>query len=324
MRGSPTDTTVSVCIVNWNCRDLLRDCLASLLQQPQGISLEVIVVDNASTDGAADMAAASFPQVVLVRNSSNRGFACANNQAAALAQGRFLFFLNNDTVVPAGTLRRLADYCESHPEVGMVGPRLRDPSGRIQVSYRPLPTLSALLHRTLLLRATRLFQRSYRHYRRQAFDPNQSRPVETLMGAALFLPRRVFAQCGPWDEAFVFGAEDLQFSASVGRRFPLVFLPNVEIVHYGGVSTRQHFNYVSANQAVGLVRFLRNAGYSRPALIAYKLAVTLDTPVQLVSKLAQYWMRRLRERPEAARKSLNAWRGASHFLTRGLVPFWKA
>src|SRR5438876_720723 len=101
---------VSVCIANWNCRELLRACLESLQDQPQGVRLETIVVDNASQDGAAAMVARDFPDVILVRNSANVGFAKANNQAAGRARGRYLFFLNNDTVVPAGSLRRLVAF----------------------------------------------------------------------------------------------------------------------------------------------------------------------------------------------------------------------
>ena len=119
--GEPID--VSVCIANWNCKELLRGCLRSLLEQPQGVSVEVLVVDNASSDGSADLVAGEFPEVTLVRNGNNRGFAKANNQAAAKARGRFLFFLNNDTVAPPMTLRRLMDFAEAHPEIGMVGPR---------------------------------------------------------------------------------------------------------------------------------------------------------------------------------------------------------
>src|SRR4051812_22812263 len=132
---------VSVCIANWNCRDLLRACLESLHDQGQGVSLETIVVDNGSADGAADMVEREFPEVVLIRNPDNRGFSRANNQAAARARGRYLFFLNNDTVVPAGTLGLLVEYLKANPDVGMVGPRLRDAQGRFQVSYRQGPTL---------------------------------------------------------------------------------------------------------------------------------------------------------------------------------------
>src|SRR5436190_959416 len=149
----PETVDVSVCIANWNCAPLLRKCLRSLFDNPQGASFEAIVVDNGSTDGAAEMVAAEFPQVRLVRNAANRGYAVACNQAAALARGRFLFFVNNDTEIPAATLRRLLDHA-ANAEVGMIGPRLREPGGAVQISYRRRPTIRALLHKTSILRWT--------------------------------------------------------------------------------------------------------------------------------------------------------------------------
>jgi GT2 family glycosyltransferase len=313
-----------VCIANWNCRDLLRACLESLHDRPQGLSVETVVVDNASADGAADMVEREFPEVVLIRNATNVGFARANNQAARRARGRYLFFLNNDTVVPPGALRRLVDYADAHPEVGMVGPRLRDGQGRFQVSYRQRPNLATLLHRTSLLRWTGLLRGAYRSYRREDFDPHTTRPVEVLMGAAVLLPRARFFGCGGWDEDYAFGGEDLDLSLRVSREAQVVFLPEVEVTHYGRVSTRQHIGFASAQMMVGFARYLRKSGSSRAGLLLYKLAVTLDAPLQLGSKAAQYLWRRLRGRRKEAHKSLLACRGLAHFLLRGLPTFWRA
>jgi GT2 family glycosyltransferase len=322
LADGPVD--VSVCVANWNCRDLLYGCLESLHDRPQGVSVETVVVDNASADGAADMVAEEFPEVVLVRNAANLGFARANNQAARRARGRYLLFLNNDTVVPPGTLRKLFDYAEAHPEVGMLGPRLRDTEGRFQVSYRQRPTVGTLLHRTSLLRWTGLLRGAYRHYRRQEFDPTTTRAVDVLMGAAVLLPRERFFACGGWDEDFVFGGEDLDLSTRVNRAAAVVYLPEVEIIHYGRVSTRLHIGYASSQMITGFARYLRKTGCPRAALALYKLVVTLDAPVQFVGKGLQYLWRRLRGRHKAAEKSLLALKGFGHFLTRGLVPFWRA
>jgi GT2 family glycosyltransferase len=315
---------VSVCIANWNCREMLRACLESLHDRPQGVRLETIVADNASSDGAADMVEREFPEVVLQRNASNQGFARANNQAAQRARGRYLLFLNNDTVVPPGALRRLIEYAEAHPEVGIVGPRLRDGEGRTQVSYRLRPTVAMLLHRTNLLRWTGLLRGAYRRYRRDDFDPESTRSVEVLMGAAMLLPRRVFFECGGWDEEFTFGGEDMELSVRIGRRHALVYHPAVEIVHYGRVSSRQHVGYASSNMAVGFLRYLRKSGTPEPVLFLYKLLVTLDAPFQIVGKALQYVWRRLRGRRRHAEKSWLACRGAAAFLATGVVPFWKA
>ncbi|HEY8506569.1 MAG TPA: glycosyltransferase family 2 protein, partial [Gemmataceae bacterium] len=315
---------VSVCIANWNCHDYLRRCLESLLDQPQGVRLEVIVADNGSCDGAAEMAARDFPEVVLVRNADNLGFARASNQAAELARGRYVFFLNNDTVVPALTLRRLFDYAEAHPEVGMIGPRLRDGEGRLQISYRDRPTVAAMLHRTALLRWTGLFRRAYRRYRREQFRATEDRRVEILMGAAVLMRRDVFEACGRWDERFRFGGEDIDLSNRVGRERPLVYLAGVEITHYGRVSSRQNVEFAAPNVAIGYVRYFRKAGASRAALAAYKLAVTIDVPLQLLAKAGQWAWRRLRGKREKAAKSLRACKGLWRFLRHELGRFWKA
>jgi N-acetylglucosaminyl-diphospho-decaprenol L-rhamnosyltransferase len=179
---TPIAPDVSVCIANWNCRDYLRACLDSLLNQPQGASVEVIVADNGSADGAADMVAAEFPEVILVRNQDNLGFAHASNQAATRASGRHIFFLNNDTIVPPLALGRLVEFADMNPHVGMIGPRLRDGEGKLQISYRRLPTLRAMLHRASVLRWTGLFRSAYDAYRRDGFDPDGIRRVEVLMG----------------------------------------------------------------------------------------------------------------------------------------------
>jgi GT2 family glycosyltransferase len=321
----PDAPDVSVCIANWNCRDYLRGCLNSLLRVPQGVSIEIIVTDNASTDGAADMVAREFPEVVLIRNTENLGFARASNQAAASAQGRHLFFLNNDTIIPQRALEQLVLFADTHPNVGMVGPRLRDGEGRLQISYRRKPTLRAMLHRAALLRWTGLFRRAYDDYRREGFDPACVCRVEVLMGAAVLMPRTVFEQAGGWDEGFRFGVEDVEFSDRVGRERALVHLPGVEIIHFGRVSSRQNATFVAPNLMIGYARYLRKSGVSSARLTLYKTVVTLDSPIQLVGKVFQYVWRRLTcAEPKKAEKSRMAICGGWRFLTRELVRFWRA
>jgi len=323
-RPKPARTVdVTVCIANWNCRDYLQACLQSLLENPQGVALEVIVVDDGSRDGADEMVAREFPEVVLVRNSVNLGFSRANNQAARLGRGRYLFFLNNDTVVPPETLRSLVDYAEAHREAGIIGPRLRNGDGEVQASCRLRPTVGTFLHRTTLLRWTRLLRPAYREYRRQGFDPQTTRKVGMVLGAAMFMARAVFESCGGWDEEFTFGGEDLELSARVARRYDVVYLPSVEIVHYGRVSTRQNPAYAAEHIFCGFARYLRKTGCSRRALFGYKLAMTVDAPLQLVEKGIQYLWRRLWGQPEKALKSLLVFLGLVHFLRRGLLPLWK-
>ncbi len=347
---------VSVCIVNWNCRELLRNCISSL-QRRQGVSLEVIVVDNGSSDGAADMVARDFPRVRLIGNAENVGFARANNQAARAAQGDLLFFLNNDTVVPADTLAKLADYMQREPETIIVGPRLVDGEGTTQISYRRRPTVATFLHRTLLLRWTGIFRRNYRSYRRDAMlcgtalpsgPPHQTAqesrptrescatreshltdvpegwPVDVLMGAALMVRREQFLELGAWDEDFRFGGEDLELCHRAQKRGRVTYLPHLSVTHFGRVSTRQNIAFASPRIAAGFVQYFRKSGASRSALFVYKLGITLDAPLQLVVKGCQYVVRQLLGRRQEAQRTLTAMRGGWAFLCSGLWRFSRA
>ena len=312
---------VSVCIPNWNCRDHLDACLRSLTENPQGVRVEVVVVDNGSTDGAADLAAERYPDVVLARNADNRGFARASNQAAALARGRYLFFLNNDTEVPAGTLGRLVAFADANPAVAIVGPKLLDPNGQIQGSVRGRPTVGALLHRTFPFVLTGLYRKTYARYRRGTVDPELPTPVEALMGAALLVRSEAFAAAGGWDEGFRFGVEDVDLCRRVGRA---VYFPQAQVVHHGRVSTRRNVEFAYPSLLVGYVRYFRLAKVSRPAVWAYKLAVTLDAPPRLLAKAFEWGLRRLRGQRRTAERSAVAVRGLWRFLSRELVRFWRA
>jgi N-acetylglucosaminyl-diphospho-decaprenol L-rhamnosyltransferase len=325
--AEPRTTTapvVSVCIANWNCKNLLRDCLQSLLHGPQGVRFEIIVVDNASSDGAAEMTAAEFPQVTLVRNATNRGFSAANNRAAGLARGQYFFFLNNDTVVPEYTLARLVAAARENPHAGMFGPRLIGRDGQPQISYRRTPTLPALCHRISFLRWTGLFRRAYYDYRRADYHADGERTVEALMGAAVFLPRHAFEDGGGWDEGYKFGGEDLDLSARVNATRPVVYCGGIEVVHFGRVASRSNAGYVAGGVAAGYVRFLRRNGASEASIRAYQLAVTADAPIQVLLKTGQAAGRWLRGEREKARKSWASATAAAIFLARELPGFWRA
>src|SRR5262249_24285016 len=122
----------------------------------------------------------------------------------------------------------------------------------------------------------------------------------------------------------IFGGEDLDLSESVGRKYDVVYLPSVEITHFGRVSTRRHIGFCFSYMLMGLARYLRRSGSSSLALFGYKVIVSLDAPIQLASTAIQYYWRRLRKQEQKAQQSLLAWHGFAHFLTRGLVPFWRA
>jgi GT2 family glycosyltransferase len=192
--------TLSICIVNWNTRELLRACLQSIYRYPPDAPFEVIVVDNASSDGSADMVRTEFPQAVLIANAENLGYARGNNQAIQQAQGEYLLLLNPDTEVFPDTLNCALAFLAAHPEAGAIGAKQLFPDGRVQPSVRGFPTPANLLWEVSGL--ARLFPRALGGYRMRAFTYDRLAEVDQPMATFLMVRRAVVEQVGLMDEAF--------------------------------------------------------------------------------------------------------------------------
>ena len=315
---------LSICIVNWNRRDLLQNLLASLKPASAGFAAELIVVDNASTDGAADMVAAEFPGVILIRNSRNLGFSRANNQAVTRARGRLVLFLNNDTIVRPGALAQMVNFLDEHPEAAAVGPRLTDANGEPRDRYTILPTLPVLIDRIRFLHWTRLFRGSYRRYRRGGFNSAVSQAVEQVPGSAVMVRRDQFLACGGWDEGFEFGCEDFDLSARLKLVGILYYIATAEIVHLGGSSSRSNQGLVYRGYECGCARYLGKHSRWRAAAWIYKALVTMDMPVRLVTLAARYAVSRLKGERERAARALQRLTAAGDFYFCNLVRFWRS
>ena len=314
---------VSVCIVNWNGQKVLSNCLASLEANRGEIDLEIIVVDNDSSDGSVDGLELTFPNVILIRNTSNRGFAVANNQAAGRASGRYLLFLNNDTIVPPGSLHGLVEFMDEHAEVAGVGPKLIGGDGLPQRTSRNLPTLRALLHRGVLpVRWTHLFARHYREYRHH-FDLSRSGPVPQLAAAALMVRPEAFSQMGKWDEQFEFGVEDVDFCLRLTQFGPIYYIADISITHLGRVSSHLNRGWVFRSYQCGYVQYFRKHHRSRWAPLIYKLGITIDTPLRLLPLVLKSAVSRLVGNREEAARSRERAAALRFFLSEGLLRFWK-
>jgi len=230
--------TLSICIVNWNTRELLRACLQSIYRYPPNAPFEVIVVDNASSDGSADMVRTEFPQAVLIANAENLGYARGNNQAIQQAQGEYILLLNPDTEVFPDTLNCALAFLAAHPEAGAIGAKQLFPDGRVQSSVRGFPTPANLLWEVSGL--ARLFPRALGGYRMRAFTYDRVAEVDQPMATFLMARRAVVEQVGLMDEAFPLFFNDVDWCYRIKQAgWRIYFVPEVQILHYGGASTRQ-------------------------------------------------------------------------------------
>jgi len=200
---------LSVVILNWNTRDLLRQCLTSILCSKSEIQVQVIVVDNASEDDSREMVRELFPQVTLIANPANIGFGAGNNQALPDATGRYVLFLNSDTVVTDGSLDLLVGYADSNPDIGIVGPKLLNDDGSLQYSCRSYPNLGTGFFRNTPL--GRLFPRNHftNDYLLTDYDHATPRDVDWVSGAALMMRRSLIDKIGAFDTEYFMFCEDV-------------------------------------------------------------------------------------------------------------------
>ncbi len=254
---------LSVIIVNWNVRDLLRRCLHSILANLPTCSLEVIVVDNASTDGSMEMVRTEFPQVRLIANPGNRGFTAANNQGLAVARGRYVLLLNPDTEVVGDALETMVAFADAHPDVGVVGPQLLNPDGTVQSSRRRFPTLATALFESTWLQPCAP-RRLLVHYYVLDRPDDEVQDVDWVTGAALMARREAVEQVGPLDEGFFMYSEELDWC----RRFRaagwrVVYLPTARVIHYEGKSSEQVLPARHIHFQTSKIRYFRK--YHGPA-----------------------------------------------------------
>jgi len=233
---------LTVVIVNYDVRDLLRECLRSLLASVGGLALEIIVVDNCSSDGSAEMVETEFPSIRLIVSPSNDGFAAANNRGLRAARpSRYLMLLNPDTVVPPDALRRLTDFMDGHPETGVVGPKLVKEDGSLDLACRrsfPDPRV-AFYHAFGL---DKLFPKSreFARYNLTFLDEDELSRVDCVVGAAMLVRSAAIERAGLLDESFFMYGEDLDWAYRISQQGWAVFYnPEVVIVHYKGQSSRQ-------------------------------------------------------------------------------------
>ena len=251
---------VSVVIVNWNAREFLKPCLDSVMAARDGLSLEIWVVDNASRDGSVTMLRECYPQVKVIANDENRGFAAANNQALARVRGKYAILLNPDTEIPGGTLEHMVRFLDDHPRVGIVGPRLQVLSGKIQggaAGYEPSPWTVFNYSFFLYKLSPRLFRGLWLAQRQYLEDkPLQ---VDWVSGAALMVRMSAVREVGLMNEDYFMYAEDVDWCRQMRLSGWQVYcLPALHVIHHIGRSTRQRGPEFFAVNVLSLDRYYRS------------------------------------------------------------------
>jgi GT2 family glycosyltransferase len=223
---------LSVIILNYNTKQLLKDCLSSVLASQSNFQIETIVSDNGSKDGSIQMVKDEFPSVVLLENNANLGFAKGNNVAIKIAKGRHILLLNSDTVVQPDTFDKMIKKADSDPMIGSVGPKILLANGQLDPSSRrmfPNPANSFL----------RLFGlKKFSNY--NVGGPiDQEMEVEAIMGACMLVPRPVLDKVGLLDEEFFFYGEDLDWCYRIKQAgYKIIYFPSAQILHLKSASSR--------------------------------------------------------------------------------------
>src|SRR5437870_6380722 len=233
-------TALSVSVVSYRTPVLLRECLSTLQRERAQVDMEVTVVDNASRDGSAEMVAAHFPWVHLIRNDRNRGFGAAHNQAMRRAGGRYLLILNSDATPGVGALQTLVEFLDAHPNVAVAGPRLRYPDGTVQASRRRFPTFATLLVESTQIQRFWPDNAVLRRYYMADRSDDEPQTVDWLVGACLCVRASAATEVGLFDERFFMYSEELDWC----RRFRqagwvIAYVPSAEVRHLEGASARQ-------------------------------------------------------------------------------------
>jgi len=230
--------TLSIIIVNWNTRELLKKCIDSIIKNAPNFDFEIIIVDNASTDGSQNMIDTiqdSFEKPIRDRikeilNQNNLGFAKANNQAIKKAKGDYILLLNPDTEIINNTLEKTVDYIKKHEEIGILGCKLLNPDRTTQPSVRKFPTLGSQL--IILLKLHNLFPSFVSKYYMTDFDYSRSQIVDQVMGAYFLTTKKVLEKIGDLDEKYWIWFEEVDFCKKAKLAgFDTFYFADAEIIH---------------------------------------------------------------------------------------------
>ena len=287
---------VSIIIVNWNTRELLLAGLRSLPWDSAAMTFEVIVVDNNSMDGSVLAVEKDFPNVRLIRNRRNTGFAAGNNAGMRIATGRYIALINSDVVVQSGCLEGLVAFMDEHPGTGIIAPKIVWPDLTLQDSCRYFPGLWNNFCAATGL--ARLFPRQpfFSGEHMKCFAHDQIRRVDYLVGCFLLARQTMIARIGFMDEGFFMYAEEIDWCRRAANDgWGIVFYPDAVAVHHGRSSSSKDPGRFAVEQQYSVLRYWRKHHHALP-FAGWRMIQS----IQWGARLARYTVRYITRRNERA------------------------
>jgi N-acetylglucosaminyl-diphospho-decaprenol L-rhamnosyltransferase len=270
---------VSIIILSWNTRDLLPRCLDAIYQTTGDLDTEVLVIDNGSNDGSQALVRERFPQVLLVTNQQNLGFAGGNNQGLATSNGRYALLLNSDAFVSQGAVQALVELADAQPQAGIVGVQLVNADGSFQASHTRFPNLWREFL-TLSGLGRLVYGRWYPSYGPE--ESKSAQKVDYVEGACLLVRREAFDEVGGLDEAYFMYAEEVDWCYTMrAKGWQVWYQPAAKVTHLGGASSRNRPSQREADLYRSRVRFFRKH-YGDRAAELLKLQIYTLTALKIV------------------------------------------
>jgi len=278
---------ISIIIVNWNTRDLLKQCLRSLESSRPDVLAEIIVVDNDSADGSSEMVTSCFPAVKLIDSGGNLGFGRGSNLGSEQATAPLVLFLNPDTEVRGDSLRKMIDFMQQNTGVGALGCKIRDVDGGVKqlgIQWFPSPF-------TELLKFLAISKGTYKSLARllPCHDPEVSGYVEKLYGACLLVRRQVLEQVGSFDERFFMYCEDVDLCRRITRAgWKLFYLSDVEILHWGGSASSKAPGGFAVLMGCESFSKLMRKHHGRMGSVGFRLVTFIGAHARILMLFALY------------------------------------
>lgn len=232
---------LSVVIVNYNVQYFLEQCILSVQAASNNLKVEIIVVDNSSTDDSCEILKKKYSEVILIENSKNIGFSKANNQAVKIAKGEYVLILNPDTVVAEDTFLQILEYAKSKQNLGVLGVKLIDGSGIfLPESKRGIPTPQVSFNKLFGVSSKQTGKYYATH-----LNENETGVVDILVGAFMLLKRTVYNEVNGFDEAYFMYGEDIDLSYKIlNKGYQNYYYSKTQVIHYKGESTQKSVKYL--------------------------------------------------------------------------------